>query len=78
MKKSLFVVAVMIISVSLLLTVGAERAGAQGSRRCRRIHRCKGQFEFIGVEELAFLESHQVGEEERQGFQEFRRFKRQP
>src|SRR6266481_4778242 len=30
MKKSLFVVAVMIISVSLLLTVGAERAGAQG------------------------------------------------
>src|SRR5260370_40031426 len=30
MKKSLFVVAVMIVSVSLLLTVGAERAGAQG------------------------------------------------
>jgi len=30
MKKSLFVVAVMIVSVSLLLTIGAERAGAQG------------------------------------------------
>src|SRR5260370_38547878 len=30
MKKSLFVVAVMSVSVSLLLTVGAERAGAQG------------------------------------------------
>src|SRR5258708_17633944 len=30
MKKSLFVVAVMVVSVSLFLTVGAERAGAQG------------------------------------------------
>src|SRR6266568_5957424 len=30
MKKSLFVVAVMVASVSLFLTVGAERAGAQG------------------------------------------------
>src|SRR5437879_13000191 len=30
MKKLLFVVAVMVVSVSLFLTVGAERAGAQG------------------------------------------------
>jgi len=30
MKKSLFAVAVMVVSVSLFLTVGAERAGAQG------------------------------------------------
>ena len=30
MKKSLLVVAVLIVSVSLFLTVGAERAGAQG------------------------------------------------
>src|SRR5216684_6791190 len=30
MKKSLFVVAVMIVSVSLFLTIGVERAGAQG------------------------------------------------
>ncbi len=30
MKKSLLVVAVLIVSASLLLTVGAERAGAQG------------------------------------------------
>src|SRR5260370_17063000 len=51
--------------------------GCAGSRRCGRVHRCKGQFEFIGVEELAFSESHQVGEE-RQGFQEFLRFKRHP
>ena len=30
MKKSLFAVAVMVVGVSLFLTVGAERAGAQG------------------------------------------------
>src|SRR5260370_17847826 len=30
MKRSFFVVAVLILSVSLFLTVGAERAGAQG------------------------------------------------
>src|SRR5258708_330893 len=46
------------------------RGGAR-SRGCRGIHRCKGQFEFIGIEKLPFPESHQVGEE-RQGFQEFR------
>jgi len=59
MKKSLFVVQSMIVSVSLLLTIGAERAGAQGPagagastlQRAVRIHRGR---------EFAFPESHQV------------------
>jgi len=48
MKRSFLVVAVLMLSVSLFLTVSAERAGAQAPRR-RRFHRSAGKFELFGL-----------------------------